>query len=185
MIITSKHRVKNAIRFWEQQQNSCWMTLGQNFAWGTGGTSGSESSPPTEPLNTTTLNAPLCANRATLYMVYSDNTNMAAPFAYLDTNNVVQRFSSYASVAAARAGSCLLVLATSQITGAQLISAGSNNFREIGFSTDVVGTLGHTSDTFLPAANVADWGDLESLQFRTVMTLEPESRYTGSTIFSF
>lgn len=185
MIVTLKHRTKNAVRFYQQQLSTTWMLAGQNFAWGTGGTEGSESAPPSEPLSTSSMLSPLCAIKASLYLVYSDNSNAAAPFSYLDANQVTQRFSSYLTTAAAIAGSCRLVLASCQLTGAQLLSTGSNNFRQIGFATNVIGTAGHVSDTFLPSVNVSSWGDLESIQYRTIMTLESESVYVGSTIFSF
>jgi hypothetical protein len=155
------------------------MVLGQTSAWP------NESAPPAPPLNTIAMSQPFCATLANLYWVYQVENSAEAIFTFNDANNNPVYFGTYTTATQADNGQCTLVLAQAQVTGTNIIAAGSANFRQIGFATNIVATSGHSSDTFLPSTHVSSWGDLESVQNRTVVTLISGSTYTGNSIFSF
>lgn len=179
MIVTPLFRTMNAIRMVQQQSSSMWAIFGQTSAWT------NENQPPDPSPSATSVNQAFCTALATLYWVYPDPNNAAAPFAFKDAQGNTQRFSSYATAAAAIAGGCTLVLATCQITGAQIIGAGSNQFRQIGFASNVVATTGNGGLMFLNSGQVQSWGNLESLQNRVVTALSSESNYIANGVFAF
>ena len=167
MILTPYSRQKDLIRLKRSNGTSTYLIFGGTTAWP------DDNNPPEIPDGTKTIPDAFCACKATVMFAKED---VAGTYAceVPDEDGIVQTvlYSEIASEAAllAYTGNIYaLFQATLNDTNIPLIT----NWRKLGFSTDLVPTAGHEADTFLLAANVSTWGQLETLEYRKPYPVNP------------
>lgn len=153
MIQLSYHRLKNAIRFKENNANNTWIILGQSTPWA------DDNAPPAPSLSATTVPNKFAAVKATVKWVKEDN---AGTIIFNDAGTE-RKFIELANEAAvlATAVNLVKVMLTATIN-ANLLAVGS--FRAIGFATDLVPSGGYEGETYLTSAHISDWGQTETLE---------------------
>lgn len=180
MIKTNLHAVKNAARWKEANANNTWIVLGQTSAWP------SEPTPPAEVITTTSINQAFCAIKATIQWVVADELGTIY-FTGLD--NVLRTYSEVTTLAALATDVASTVLISATVTGDQIASLFSDvapTWRQLGVYTDLVPAVGYTTYTFIAAANVGTWGQLEVYDNRTPISLPNSgSFYTVQTMIQY
>lgn len=176
MILVPGHRVKNAIRFKRDCGAKTWLLFGQSTAWP------DDNHPPAPAANTSSLNSPFAALKATLFYVKEDPSGTML---FTDALGATRKFLPFADEASAIAGGCNMVIAQGVFTGAQLLACpGVTAYRQIGFATDVMPNVG-VSSSFLQATDVLSWGTLESVDNQKPQPLINASTYTLTQLFEF
>jgi hypothetical protein len=176
MILTPLSRSCNAIRFIQANGNSVWAVLGQSSPWE------DDSNPPAPSPTATTENSPFAAFQATAQWVYENGES--GTYAFVDTNGNTHLYSVYATAADVIAGQGTIVMLTATASGANL-SALEASFRQVGFATSLVPASGYESDTFLAAAHIESWGNLETLENRVPVSIISESSYAVAALLQF
>lgn len=167
MILTDYSRPKDLIRFKRSNGANTYLILGGTTSWV------DDNNPPEIPDGTKTIPDAFAACKATVMFGKKDVAGTYA--AEIPDENgvpVVTLFSEIASEAAllAYSGEIFAILqATLSDSDIPLIT----NWRKLGFATDLVPDAGHEADTFLLAADVTTWGQLETLEYRKPYPVNP------------
>lgn len=170
MSFTPLKRVKDAIRFKLQQASNTYIVLGGITPWA------DESTPPAVPLDQTTISDAFGAVKAEVRWVKEDVAGTytvrvpgLTPGSFID-----KKFSELLTKAdvLGHTGS-IFILLKGTVVDADL--TGVSFYRKIGFSTDLVPTVGHESDLYLPSGFVSNFGEIEALEYRRPYPVEPGS----------
>lgn len=179
MILTPLARSSNAIRFVQSvnsAQSNVFAVLGQPTPWS------DDSAPPSPSPTAITENSPFCAFLATAQWVILNDSSGTYPFISSDGSSHL--YSALATAADVISNQANLVMLTATATGAQLVALEAS-FRQVGFTTTLVPQTGHESDTFLPAANVLSFGNLETLENREPVSIIEASSYSVAALLQF
>jgi hypothetical protein len=179
MILTPLARVMNAVRFVQQNGSSTWAILGQSTPWGS---PYSDSSPPPPDPTSIAINSPFCAAIATANWVIEND--ISGTYAFVDTQGNTHLYSTVATEANVISEQINIVMLSAMFTGTQLFALVAS-FRQIGFATNLIPTSGHSMDTFLPAAHISSYGDLEALENRVPVSIISASNYQVSCLIQF
>lgn len=174
MIGTDRGRVKDAIRFKIANGDSTWAVIGKSSAWP------NEAAPPTPDETLTALDEPILAVKASVFLVVEDDVN--GSFEFNDINGNIIKYRAFATNAdAITAGSTLVLLRANTLGGNIDVAA----FREVGFVTDLIPATGFESETLLTPDQVANWGDLETVDFKIKRTIDPTVVYEVAGIIQY
>lgn len=177
MILTNRSRSVNAVSWQAANLNQVYAILGKYSAWT------SDSSPPNPDPTTTAITEEFCAIKATPYLMLENDSTGA--YSFVDSNNTTRKFDIDVSASDFVTNGGNLVMLQAAGNGSDIISAGHSVFRIVGFATGLVPTGGHTSDTFLPAANISSWGNLVTLENRIPESVTGSSVYTVQALLQF
>jgi hypothetical protein len=157
MILTNLHRLMDAIRFKVANGASTFLIFGGLVPWD------NDTSPPLPVPTTTSIPDAFAAVPVTVRWVKEDDAGI---YTILGSDNTVRSFSELTTQTdvLAWSGDIFVLLQGTLLDGS--IDPSITAYRQLGFATNLVPTSGHGSDSYLPAANIADFGDLETLEYR-------------------
>lgn len=169
MLLTPVHPLKDAIRFKTANVSSTWLLLARTTAWTTAdgsvgqvntGLPVSDTNPPVVDPAATSIPSPFCAIQAQVRWVQADSGG-AIPFVDLNDNDT--NYTELTTTAAVLANPPGQILLTGRVVCSTILalSLGIANFRQCGFTTDLIPTSGNESATFLSASQISYVGDFE------------------------
>lgn len=160
MSLQPNHRKMDAIRFKGQSGSNTYIVLGGLTPWD------NESLPPAVPTTQTDVADKFCAVKATVRIVkeavggiYKAKVPGATPGTF-----VTKEFSELTTNADVLAWTGAVYVFLSATIDNDLVS-GVSFYRKLAWTTGLVATAGHEADTYLPSANVSNWGVFESLEY--------------------
>lgn len=179
MILTAYNRPKDLIRLKRSNSANTYLILGGTTAWV------DDVNPPEIPDGTKTIPDAFGACKATIRFAKEDVAGTIAA-RVPDEFGVVQTilYSELVSEAAllAYTGSIYAVLeATLDDDDIPLIV----NWRKLGFTTDLIPDAGHEADDFLLAADVTNWGQLETLEYRRPYPVNPGASHIFREVIQY
>lgn len=171
MIVTNLSPTLNAVAFQQYYQNVCYAVLGRATSAWSGG-SYSDTNPPPENPAATSVDTAFCAFTASVNLMHENDSTGAYSFVI---GGVTKKFDIVGSTSTfiSNGDNHVMLLAS---TSSDNIIALEPEFRVVGFETNLTPTGGHTSDAFLPNANISSYGNLQ-----TLANLEPQTLVTHGT----
>lgn len=174
MIRVKQHKYKNAIRFKEQNGDDIWLIFGGTSAWP------NEADPPDATNTTTAVAEAFGAQKASITWVVEDPG--VGTIEVVDSEGATRQFSILATAEdVLTAGSGLVMLEATALGTDLAVPA----FRIMGFATGIVPGAGFEANTYLSAAQIDDWGTLETLENRKPFTVIEESTFTLREFLNF
>lgn len=180
MIISSLSRTMNAVRFVQENANALWLVLGNPNAWTA---PNSDSSPPVEDPTAISLIDPICAIVATPVLVYE--TEGSGTYHFKDANNNDRYFTAQTNLSTAIEDNLTLVLLTAETSGSNIVGLSVTNFRQFAFFTNLVPASGFTGQEFLAAANISEYGQLETLENSVPQSVQSADTYSMTFLYQF
>lgn len=180
MSLTPLHRKKDAIRFKNYNGSNAYCILGGLTPWS------NESTPPPVPVDLIDIPDKFAAIKAVVRIVKIDNAGIYSAQVPGDTPGtlVTKTFAELTTDSAVLAWSgdvFVMMQATVQdddITGVSF-------YRKLGWTTNLVATAGHSSDLYLPSANVSNWGAIESIEYRKPYPVNSGSQHDFFQIYQY
>lgn len=172
MLLTSRHRMKNAIRFKLEHSGAIWLVIGGQAAWPI------EYTPPTPALSVSAINTPVGAKLSTIRWVIQDVAG-TIPFV---TPTGIQMWRELTTPAEVISNQCRWCMVQGTIVGTELPTT---TFRELGFFNGLVPTAGNEGSDHLLPSEVLDYGAVETIEYRAPVTRDANSSFTFTNIVEF
>lgn len=172
MLLTTEHRIRNAVRFKLSNDSKIWLVIGGQTAWPT------EPEPPTPAVGSTGVNTPIGGRVGVIKWVVPDPLG-ALPFV---TPTGVQYWREVTDVNSMHSEGCRWCLLQSSIAGLELPVT---TFRELGFFTGLVPNAGFEAAIKLSPSEISSYGFLETIEYRPPVTRDENSSFTFSNILEF
>lgn len=163
-------RVSDTRRFYDSENDRSWLLFAGSTAWP------NELLPPAEDLETESFNDLIIAKKASLRLVVPDP---AGDILYYDNRNVLTKYREV-SYANALTEKCTSILFNVTLRGSEFDSALA--IRILAVSNSVVGTV--PGPTLMPA-QVTNQGEIQALEYRRPLYLNPTSIYNINSILEF
>lgn len=177
-VLSMKHRVRNAVRFKNQEASNLWIVFGKTSAWD------DDANPPDVSINEDTVPEVILAKKASIEWVVQDDDGLyqfISPPLYPGQPNTVTKWLQLLTEEDVMTRSCRWCLLRVEVTGDEL----TDEYRVVAFTTGLVPTEGHEDDTLLYSSNISDIGYVETMSYRRPSTLSSSGVYTVSNIIEF
>ena len=173
MLRTIVHKSKNAIRFKNANTSGIYIVLGGTEEWP------DEPVAPVIPTDTIAIDDPLFAIKATVQWVTPDEDGT---FTFVNSIGEEVVFATVATAAEVITLGARYVVVSGFTLGENI---GDTFYRQLALCTGLVPTGGHTSDPFLEAVNVSNWGDVEVIEYRSTIQVLPGTEYGANILLPF